>query len=142
MRCAEVEIATLDEPFATVLADLHARALAEDVLPALGRGFLIQYHVLALTSASQAVLGALRAGRLVGFCQVSFAPLDAFAVLKARPLALLAVLRLAVRDTGRLVSGWHMAKRPAALRGVPEIAFIAVHPDWQRQGIGRCLVAE
>ena len=142
MRCDEVEIAALDARFASQLAALHARALPADVLPALGPRFLMQYHGLALASPSQAVLGALRDGRLVGFCQLSFAPLTTLAVLKARPSALLSVLRLAVRDAGVLIRGIRMAKRPSALRGAPEIAFIAVHPDWQRKGIGKSLIAQ
>jgi ribosomal protein S18 acetylase RimI-like enzyme len=147
MRCGDVtsgavglDIVTLDGRFTEQLAALHAQALPGDVLPALGPGFLRRYYATALQADSQVVIGAVRGDQLVGFCQLSFAPLSLWAVLKAKPFALLAILKLAFVDVKMLLHGAAMAASPPqAVRGLPEIAFIAVLPQSQRSGIGKRL---
>ncbi|HEY6356577.1 MAG TPA: hypothetical protein VIY30_19000, partial [Burkholderiaceae bacterium] len=102
-----LQLVTLAEArHAAELAQLHAQALPDDVLPALGAGFLRCYYTQAMAADSQALIGAQRAGRLLGFCQLSFAPLAAWPLL---PAALLPVLRLALRDPAMLARGVRMA---------------------------------
>lgn len=144
MRCGDVPSATagvvigpLHVRYIEQLAALHALALPDDVLPALGLGFLKRYYEAALQVDSQVVIGAVRGDRLIGFCQLSFAPLSVLSVLKAKPSTVLPILKLALVDVKVLLRGAAMASSPPpAVRGLPEIAFIAVLPDSQRSGIG------
>jgi ribosomal protein S18 acetylase RimI-like enzyme len=139
MRCAEV--VTLDASYAEELAELHAKALPDDVLPALGLPFLVRYYAAVLADASQAVFGAVHEGSVTGFCQLSFSPVSMSAVMKSNPRVLLMILKLAWADTAALIRGVVMAlHRPHGVAGLPEISFIAVHPGFQRRGIGKRLV--
>lgn len=125
---------------ARTLAELHALALPEDVLPALGIPFLARYHAAAMCDSAQCVIGAWRAERLVGFCQVSFRPARVGPVLRANPSAWLPIVRLALSDPLLLWRGARLAAaRPAEVAAWPEIAFIAVHPEAQGVGIGKAL---
>lgn len=148
MHCAEgpttlagTQIVQLGGHFVEPLVGLHVAALAGDVLPALGPAFLRRYYAAVLRTDSQAVLGAVRAGDLLGFCQLAMAPMSISAVLASAPLSVLSILRLGLLHPKMLRRGLAMATRPEPVRAMPEIAFIAVGVRFQRGGIGRALAS-
>jgi ribosomal protein S18 acetylase RimI-like enzyme len=120
------------------IARLHGEVLPDDVLPALGRRFLERYYGRVLENRSQVVLGVRVEGRLAGFCQLSLMPITPRMLLTVEPWAPLRMVGLAVMDPQRFVDGVAMAlRRPSEAARLPEIAFIGVHPDYRRAGIGR-----
>lgn len=133
----------LERAWAGKIAALHAEALADDVLPALGSRFLRTYYDLVLESPSQTVAGVADGEELIGFCQVSWSPMRTSHVVLRRPSALLDIGLLALSDPRRFLRGAAASRyRPARLEAGPEIAFIAVKPARQGEGVGRTLVAE
>lgn len=125
------------------VAALHAEALPGDVLPSLGRHFLKEYYALVMDSQSQTVIGFSDGEDLIGFCQVSWRPIELGQFVLKRPSMLLDIAALALRDPRRFLRGVAASRyRPHGLEGVPDIAFIAVRPARQGEGVGRALVAE
>jgi ribosomal protein S18 acetylase RimI-like enzyme len=141
LRVEPLRAQTLGDAVAQDIAELHARALPDDVLPALGVPFLVRYHTAVLHDSAQCLIGAWRGGRLVGFCQVSFSAARVGPVLRTGPSAWLPISRLAVTRPLVLWRGLRLARsRPSAVTGWPEVAFIAVHPVAQGAGIGKAMV--
>jgi len=134
-------VAQAPDAVARAIAELHALALPDDVLPALGIPFLACYHTAVLRDATQFLIGAWRAERLVGFCQLSFSSARVGPMLKPNPSAWLPILRLAVAKPLVLWRGTQLARiRPPAVATWPEVTFIAVHPAAQGAGVGTALV--
>lgn len=125
------------------VARLHRLALPDDILPALGKAALEAYYRAMLGSGRAELIGAEADGRLAGFILASFgapsiaAALGSSLVRLAPKVAALAVTQprllldavLSVTSSGR---------QPAA---GSEISYIAVHPHFQRRGVGSALVA-
>jgi ribosomal protein S18 acetylase RimI-like enzyme len=94
-----------------------------------------------MSMPEQVLIGAVQAGRVVGFCQLALSPLSMLSLLGASPSLLVPVLRLAIGDLRTLIRGVALSVRPPVrLKGTAEVAFIAVDPRSQRRGIGSCLV--
>jgi GNAT superfamily N-acetyltransferase len=124
------------------VAAIHVAALSGDVLPALGASFLWKYYEEITADPSQIIIGMWEADRLVGFCQISFAPIEILRMINKRPKMLWPVLRLAVIHPLMFLLAVVAAYRtrwPSATR-LPEIAFIAILPEFQRRGYGVALI--
>jgi ribosomal protein S18 acetylase RimI-like enzyme len=141
MRTLPVDIVDLDWTFAEEMAAIHCEALPDDVLPALGKKFLITYFKLALEHPRQRLFGAKLDGELIGFCHLSVTPMSTAFVLRSEPRTLVDILKLAWRDPKILCRGIGLAlSRPRWLRSESEIAFIAVKNRLQGRGVGTQLV--
>jgi ribosomal protein S18 acetylase RimI-like enzyme len=128
------------------LARIHAQALPDDFLPSLGVDFLTRvYYPAALADLSATTLVRRHAGRTVAFITVaSDAQAFAHRILRQRFGSLIYyAMRAAFRRPLHLFRSLEVAA--AASRGTAtsvgtEIVFIAVHSDFQGQGIGPALV--
>jgi len=139
----EFSVIRLDSSSAAETAALHAECLPDDVLPALGRPFLVRYYQYVLRSATQCVLGAVCNRELVGFCQVSRTPLSIRDVLRNHPASIIDVFRLALFNPKLFVAGVIMATtRPSSVSSLAEISFIAVRAKSRGLGIATSLVSE
>jgi ribosomal protein S18 acetylase RimI-like enzyme len=133
----------LDESYAEQIARLHQHALPEDVLPALGARFLIDYYNYALNNRSQVILGAISEGKVVGFCQLSFTPISVASVIKSTPYALMRLLCLGLTKPAMFIRGMlAMFVHPRLAPESAEISFIAVHLTFQGCGVGKRLIIE
>jgi len=138
----EIKFILLDTRSVKDIAKIHTECLPEDVLPALGHDFLINYYKYVLEAKSHQVIGAFRKKELIGFCQFSFLPVSMIAVIKQKPFLLLfRILWLLISNPKLFVIGIAMSLwRPKNWSSIAEISFIAVHQDFQSQGIGTGLV--
>lgn len=137
----EIKFILLDTHSVKDIAKIHAECLPEDVLPALGHDFLINYYKYVLATKSHQVIGAFRKKELIGFCQFSLLPVSMIAVIKQKPFLVFRILRLLISNPKLFVVGIAMSLwRPKNWTSIAEISFIAVHQDFQSQGIGTGLV--
>lgn len=142
-----IEIRTVKAQDLSHVAAIHFRALPDDFLPSLGLDFMEKvYYPAAAKSTNAATLVARNEDQILGFVTVAWdSPRFTRDVIGERYLQI----------------GWHALRalffRPvvflrsfevmwSALFSSPdpvqaEIVFIAVSPEFQRQGIGRQLVS-
>lgn len=129
------------------VATIHHGALPDDFLPSLGLDFLKNvYYPAAMSSAFAATLVAKSKDRIAGFITVAHdSPRFTRDVLKGKWLRIARyVLRSILVQPIILLRSvevlWSMLfSKPDPVKA--EIVFIAVAPEFQRQGIGRQLVA-
>ena len=137
----DLSVRTLDRGSAGEIAALHAEALTDDILPALGPRFLTRYYTKALGSTAQTLIGVTDSSGLVGFCQLSLSPMSVGTVLRSDPSMVLPILKLALVDARTLINGISMVlSRPNEVLGIPEIAFIVVRSTYRGRGIGSRMV--
>lgn len=129
------------------VAHIHAEALPEDLLPQLGKWFLEKgYYRSLVDSPYSLVIVAKKHSQILGFVNLSFDPGKHIArMIKTKMLRLLvAMVRVSCVSPLRIVEIFSAVARANA--EVPEnsaeIAFIAVKPDFQGQGIGKQLVEQ
>ena len=128
------------------VAALHRICLPEDFLPRLGERFLSRvYYPEAIRSRWSTVLVAERDDRIVGFLQLSSAPVRFYRELLRRRFV--GVFGTALR---RLVWNLPLALEALAIvRTLPphlgsssEVMFIAVAPEARQQAVGQRLIKE
>ena len=133
------------------LAEIHAAALAQDLLPRLGVKFLKEYFFPTVIEASSArVLIAEENGSVLGFCifaenntELSAAIFGSKAKVGRYYLAALLKHPYLIRDLYNYVTGYVVefySLSPDKIANVPEIFLIATMPGHQSKGIGRMIV--
>lgn len=133
-----VVVKHLNQSHAEQVAYLHQQSLVGDVLPALGSQFLVGYYRHVIANRTQVVLGAASGDKLVGFCQISLAPISLYKVIKSIPRSILQLIRLGFSSPEQLLRGLLAAgMHPKQIPNTAEITFIAVLPEFQGRGIGR-----
>ena len=120
------------------MADVHAAALPEDLLPQLGIGGLTRFYGLFLRR-NLAIL-ALDSERVVGFIAVALCFPTTILVAQTLLPSVVHVLASSPR------TGLRFVRRAASAMGSavrqPEVAFLAVTDRWRGNGIGTLLVCE
>jgi ribosomal protein S18 acetylase RimI-like enzyme len=128
------------------VAALHRTSLPEDFLPRLGERFLSQvYYPEALRSRWSTVLVAERDGRIVGFLQLSGAPVRFYRELLRRrflSVAGTALMRLVWNLPLALEALAIVRTLPPHLDSSSEVMFIAVAPEARQQAVGHRLLKE
>ena len=126
---------------AQAIAEIHARALPDAFLPALGRGFLQQLYIALSTDSGAATYVATADSQIVGFVAGVASTGDFYrrfyrrygmraAAAAAPKLLRPSVLRRAI-ETGTYGGKHRVDPWPAA-----ELLAIAVEPQWRARGIG------
>lgn len=126
------------------VAEIHLNALSDDFLPSLGINFLHRgYYQTSINNPYGKVIVAIRDDHIVGFVNVMADPeaYIPYVIRKSWLLLISALLKLFIQYPLRFIEGIAISrtKRPVQ-SGVGEIAFIAVEPASQRQGIGFKLI--
>lgn len=134
-------IGKLDYSYIEQIVSIHQSELGEDILPSLGRKFLLRYYQVVLLDRAQVILGAVSGNQLLGFSQVSFSPIGIVTILKEDPWLMFHLINLALFRSRKFVKGIIMAiDRAFFVEWFPEIAFIIVRGKYQKKGIGKELV--
>lgn len=138
-----IEVCVLDSSFASELAEIHASALKDDVLPAMGKRFLEGYYEYVAKLSHQLIIGCFDKEILCGFCQVSYSPLSMTKLIIASPFSMLHICRLMITKPKLFWRGIRQASqrpRDVAKLQIPEITFIAIKEGWQGQGLGKLMI--
>lgn len=140
---SNVEVSAVGAHFASQLAEIHASALADDVLPAMGQQFLEHYYEHVSKLPHQLIIGCFEERQLCGFCQVSYSPLSIIKLIITSPFTMLQISRLMFTKPRLFWRGVRQAsQRPVdvAKLQIPEITFIAIKEDWQGCGLGKLMI--
>jgi len=114
-------------------------ALKNDILPAMGTDFMNRYYNYIINDKNQIVLGAFFGDYLIGFCQISFAKVSVFGIIKANPRMLYRLILMFLEHPVLFARGVYEALFSKNM-SFPEIAFIAVHENYRGKGIGEMLI--
>ena len=128
-----------DKHYCNTIVAIHMAALKNDILPAVGADFMNHYYGYIIDDKNQILLGAFFDGSLIGFCQVSFAHIRIFNILKENPHMLLRLTLMFLEHPVLFARGLHEALFSKNTL-FPEIAFIAVHENHRGKGIGEMLI--
>lgn len=122
------------------VADIHLAALPNDVLPNLGRNFLLSYYKSIIDDKSQKLFGAVLNESLVGFCLISSGNAR-LGKLIFNAKGILALLRLLITRPLIFYSAMLQAlKKNKIDENTAELSFIAVLPHFQGNNIGTDLL--
>jgi len=140
---SNVELLVVGANFASQLAEIHASALGDDVLPAMGQQFLEHYYEHVSKLSHQLIIGCFEKQQLCGFCQVSYSPLSILKLMIASPFTILQIIKLMCSKPRLFWRGVRQAsQRPVGVAKlqIPEVAFIAFKEEWQGCGLGKQMI--
>ncbi len=140
---SNIELSEVGVSLASQLAKLHASALEDDVLPAMGMKFLERYYDYVSKLPHQLIIGCFEERQLCGFCQVSYSPLSIFKLIMVSPMTIFQINKLMLTKPRLFWRGIRQASyRPLnmAKQQIPEISFIAIKEEWQGCGLGKLMI--
>ena len=120
---------------------IHSMALPDDVLPNLGITLLDRYYKSVVDDKSQLIVGSWHDGHLLGYCLTSKKDIT-LTKLFSSVTGLLSLTTLMLSRPGLFYSGLKQAMKTSPLEtDEAEIAFIAVSPKHQGNGVGKAMIA-
>jgi GNAT superfamily N-acetyltransferase len=124
------------------LASIHSKSLPNDILPHMGIVFLTKYYQFVLNNNQCVVLGIFLRNEIIGFCQISFVPISLLSILMKNSFFILAIIKLALIHPVMFLSGFIETFRQVFFKkgDYPEVSFIAILPDHQKNGFGPVLL--
>ena len=142
----EIILEIMQESHVNQVAQIHAYALPDDLLPNLGADFLEKgYYYPLLNSPYSLVLVALVNNSVTGFLNLTFAPDKhmQWVVKKSFIRLFLGVMYLSYHSPRRIIEFLIATLQQVRVpEKSAEVAFIAVEPIYHGQGIGKKLVEE
>ncbi|MCP4367452.1 MAG: GNAT family N-acetyltransferase [Deltaproteobacteria bacterium] len=142
----EIILEIMQEFHVNQVAQIHAHALPEDLLPNLGAGFLEKgYYYPLLNSPYSLVLVALINNTVIGFLNLTFAPDKhlRWVVKKGVIRLFMGLMHLSCHSPRRILEFLIAVLQQVTVpEKSAEIAFIAVESTYHGQGIGKRLVEE
>lgn len=122
------------------VAQIHSRALPDDVLPNLGRELLHEYYKSVFKEKDKNLFGVISKDQVIGFCMVSSTSTGLIDVILSKH-GILQLIKLIFKKPKIFILGLMQAsKKVYKSKFTAEIVFVAVDPVYQEMGVGSTLL--